>query len=59
MKPKFHFDLSRFSSLEIASGVLAVALLICLFSMPYGYYTLVRVATMVILLCCEKWAIAG
>ena len=30
---------------------LAVALLICLFPMPYGYYTLVRFASMVILGC--------
>lgn len=30
---------------------LAVALLICLFPMPYGYYTLVRFASMIILGC--------
>lgn len=30
---------------------LAVALLICLFPMPYGYYTLVRFAAMIILGC--------
>ena len=30
---------------------LAVALLICLFPMPYGYYTLVRFASMIIFGC--------
>ena len=30
---------------------LAIALLICLFPMPYGYYTLVRFASMIILGC--------
>lgn len=28
-------------------GVIAVALLVCLFDMPYGYYTLVRFVSMV------------
>jgi accessory gene regulator protein AgrB len=30
---------------------LAIALLICLFPMPYGYYTLIRFASMIILGC--------
>jgi len=30
---------------------LAIALLICLFPMPYGYYTLVRFAAMIIFAC--------
>lgn len=30
---------------------LAVVLLICLFSMPYGYYTLVRFAAMIVFGC--------
>ena len=30
---------------------LAIALIVCLFPMPYGYYTLVRFAAMIILGC--------
>ena len=30
---------------------LAVALIICLFRMPYGYYTLIRFASMVYFIC--------
>ena len=30
---------------------LAIALIVCLFPMPYGYYTLVRFAVMIILGC--------
>lgn len=30
---------------------LAVALLVCLFPMPYGYYTLIRFASMVVFVC--------
>lgn len=30
---------------------LAIALIICLFPMPYGYYTLVRFAAMIIFAC--------
>ena len=33
---------------------LAVALIVCLFPMPYGYYTLVRFVHV-----CENWYICG
>ena len=44
----------KLSTLEIASLVLAVALLLCLCPMPYGFYTIVRLATAVIGVC---WAV--
>lgn len=40
--------------LEIASLVLVVVLLLCLCPMPYGFYTIVRLATAVIGIC---WAV--
>ena len=39
------------SSLDIAALILAVMLLLSLAPMPYGYYTLVRLFTMVIMIC--------
>lgn len=39
--------------LEKASLILAVALLLCLCPMPYGFYTVIRLATAVIACC---WA---
>lgn len=36
------------SPIKIAGGVLAGLLLLCLFPMPYGYYTLVRFVSMVV-----------
>ena len=44
---------SRCSALEKASLALAVALLACLLPMPYGFYTLVRLAAAIIAAC---WA---
>ncbi len=38
-------------STNIATLVLSVALLACLLPMPYGYYVLVRFATMIIMVC--------
>lgn len=38
-------------SLVIPCGFLAVAMLVCLLPMPYGYYTLVRFATMIVMGC--------
>lgn len=43
----------RLSFLEKASLVLAVALLLCLCPMPYGFYTVIRLATAIIAGC---WA---
>ncbi len=45
---------TNLSALQISSLILAIALLICLCSMPYGYYTIVRLATAIIATC---WAI--
>lgn len=42
---------STLSILEKCSVVLAAALLVCLLPMPYGYYTLVRLAVTVIVGC--------
>lgn len=36
------------TSLKITSGVTAVLLLLCLFDMPYGYYTLIRYVGMIV-----------
>ena len=41
----------RLSILEIASVILAVALLLCLCPMPYGFYNVIRLATAVIACC--------
>lgn len=43
--------MKRFSLLDIANVLLAVLLLLCLAKMPYGYYTLVRFITTVIMGC--------
>lgn len=44
---------SKFSSLRIASIIVAVGLLVCLLPMPYGYYTIVRLAMAILAAC---WA---
>lgn len=41
------------TSLEKASLILAIALILCLLPLPYGFYTIVRLATAVISGC---WA---
>lgn len=41
------------NALEIASAVLAVMLLVCLCPMPYGYFTIVRLAMAILAGC---WA---
>lgn len=43
--------MKRFTFLDIANVILAVLLFLCLAKMPYGYYTLVRFLTMVIMGC--------
>lgn len=43
--------IKRLNVLEIASLVLAFALLLCLSDMPYSYYNIVRLATTVIFSC--------
>lgn len=48
--------MTKFSSLSIlekASLILAIALFLCLCPMPYGYYTVIRLATSIIACC---WA---
>lgn len=42
------FDFKSLSPLQITAFVMAVALLLCLFHMPYGYYTLCRWAAMLV-----------
>lgn len=46
--------LKELSILQKCSLALAVALLLCLASMPYGYYSVIRLATAIIATC---WAI--
>lgn len=43
--------MKRLTVLEIASLVLAVTLILCLCRMPYGFYTIVRLAVSVIGAC--------
>lgn len=45
--------LNSFSFLEKATLVLAVALLLCLFPLPYGFYTIIRLAVSIMAGC---WA---
>lgn len=45
--------ISHLSFLEKASVILAGALLLCLCPMPYGFYTVIRLATAIIACC---WA---
>lgn len=40
--------MSKFSLLDKISAILAVCLLLCLFPMPYGFYTLIRFASFII-----------
>lgn len=46
-------SLSKLSFLEKSSLVLVIALLLCLCPMPYGFYTVIRLATAIIACC---WA---
>ena len=39
----------KFSALDIASFILAVALLLCFADLPYGYYTIVRVFATIVM----------
>lgn len=39
------------SSIQKASLCLAVALIVCLLKMPYGFYTIIRLATAIIMGC--------
>lgn len=48
---KLYMVMKNFSSLSIAGICLAIALLVSLLKMPYGYYTLLRFATLVIMSC--------
>lgn len=41
-------NVKKLSSLEISSLVLAGVLFLCLLSMPYGFYTVIRLATAII-----------
>ena len=43
--------LRNLSVLDKASGILAIALIVCLLPMPYGFYSLVRLATAVVACC--------
>lgn len=45
--------ISHLSTLEKTSVVLAIALILCLLPLPYGFYTIIRLATAVIAGC---WA---
>lgn len=45
--------IKKLSILDKASLILALALLLCLFQMPYGFYTVIRLATAIIACC---WA---
>lgn len=47
-------NVKKLSSLEISSLVLAGVLFLCLLSMPYGFYTVIRLATAII---ASLWAI--
>lgn len=44
---------NELSTLEKSSLILAIALLVCLLPLPYGFYTLIRLATAIIAGC---WA---
>lgn len=46
-------NLRKLSSLEKSSLILAGALLLCLLPLPYGFYTIIRLATAVVAGC---WA---
>lgn len=46
MKKKLHL-----SVLDKASLILSIALIMCLLPFPYGFYTIIRLATAVIALC--------
>lgn len=48
---QIHSSIKQLSILKKSSLILAVALLICLCHMPYGYYTIVRLATATIATC--------
>lgn len=43
--------MKRFTFLEIVSGCLAIMLIIGLCNMPYGFYTLLRIVTTVVMSC--------
>lgn len=43
--------ISHLSALDKASLILAVALIVCLLPLPYGFYTLIRLATTIIAAC--------
>lgn len=52
------FQIKTLSFLNKVSLILAIGLLLCLFPMPYGYYTIVRLATAVIA-CCWAYVFYG
>ena len=52
------FQIKTLSFLNKVSLIFAIGLLLCLFPMPYGYYTFIRLATAVIA-CCWAYAFYG
>lgn len=46
--------IKKLSSIKKASLCLAVALIVCLLKMPYGFYTIIRLATAIVMGC---WAV--
>lgn len=44
-------DIFKLASLDKASGILAILLLLCLFSLPYAFFNFVRFIAMIVFAC--------